>query len=126
MPSKERTKNEIQFLTEANLTPRNVTGFCHAGRQCLSGALLPATLLRASQRATRNKRLRRPTCLQVCEPSSTPLHPTRKLAENINMLFGPAEAWCPQRPDGKFVVDTFVAPAWPKLKEALAGLGNAP
>jgi glyoxylase-like metal-dependent hydrolase (beta-lactamase superfamily II) len=29
-------------------------------------------------------------------------------------------------PDGKFVVDTFVAPAWPRLKEALDGLGNAP
>jgi glyoxylase-like metal-dependent hydrolase (beta-lactamase superfamily II) len=29
-------------------------------------------------------------------------------------------------PDGKFVVDTFVAPAWPKLKEALDGLGSAP
>jgi glyoxylase-like metal-dependent hydrolase (beta-lactamase superfamily II) len=29
-------------------------------------------------------------------------------------------------PDGKFVVDTFVAPAWPKLKRALDGLGNAP
>jgi cyclase len=29
-------------------------------------------------------------------------------------------------PDGKFVVDTFVAPAWPRLKEALDGLGSAP
>ena len=29
-------------------------------------------------------------------------------------------------PDGKVVVDTFVAPAWPRLKEALDGLGNAP
>jgi glyoxylase-like metal-dependent hydrolase (beta-lactamase superfamily II) len=29
-------------------------------------------------------------------------------------------------PDGKFVVDTFVAPAWPRLNEALDGLGNAP
>jgi glyoxylase-like metal-dependent hydrolase (beta-lactamase superfamily II) len=28
--------------------------------------------------------------------------------------------------DGKFVVDTFVAPAWPRLKEALDGLGNTP
>jgi glyoxylase-like metal-dependent hydrolase (beta-lactamase superfamily II) len=28
-------------------------------------------------------------------------------------------------PDGKFVVDTFVAPAWPRLKEALDGFGNA-
>src|SRR4030081_1965900 len=29
-------------------------------------------------------------------------------------------------PDGKFVVDTFVAPAWPRLKETLDGLGSAP
>jgi glyoxylase-like metal-dependent hydrolase (beta-lactamase superfamily II) len=29
-------------------------------------------------------------------------------------------------PDGKFVVDTFVAPAWAKLKDALDSLGNAP
>jgi glyoxylase-like metal-dependent hydrolase (beta-lactamase superfamily II) len=29
-------------------------------------------------------------------------------------------------PDGKFVVDTFVAPAWPRLKKALDGLGSAP
>jgi len=29
-------------------------------------------------------------------------------------------------PDGKFVVGTFIAPAWPRLKKALDGLGNAP
>jgi glyoxylase-like metal-dependent hydrolase (beta-lactamase superfamily II) len=29
-------------------------------------------------------------------------------------------------PDGKIVVDTFLLPAWPKLKETLDGLGNAP
>jgi cyclase len=29
-------------------------------------------------------------------------------------------------PDGKFIVDNFVAPAWPKLKETLDGFGNAP
>ena len=29
-------------------------------------------------------------------------------------------------PDGKIVVDTFLMPAWPKLKETLDGLGNAP
>ena len=29
-------------------------------------------------------------------------------------------------PDGKIVVDTFLMPAWPKLKETLNGLGNAP
>jgi len=29
-------------------------------------------------------------------------------------------------PDGKFMVDSFVLPAWPKLKKALDGIGNAP
>jgi len=29
-------------------------------------------------------------------------------------------------PDGKIVVDTFLLPAWPKLKETLGDLGNAP
>src|SRR6266478_1193315 len=42
---------------------------------------------------------------------------TQKLADNVTMFDGP---------DGKFMVDTFVLPAWPKLKEALDGLGNAP
>ena len=28
--------------------------------------------------------------------------------------------------DGKFVVDTFLAPAWPRLKESLSSLGDAP
>jgi cyclase len=42
---------------------------------------------------------------------------TQRLADNVTMFDGP---------DGKFVVDTFVAPAWPRLKEALDALGNAP
>jgi hypothetical protein len=34
MPPKERNKeNEIQLPTEANLAPRNVARFGHAGRQ---------------------------------------------------------------------------------------------
>src|SRR5439155_3836891 len=38
-PPKERNiENEIQFPTEANLTPRNVARFGHARRQRLSGA----------------------------------------------------------------------------------------
>jgi hypothetical protein len=32
-------EDEIQFLTQANLTPGNVARFSHAGRQRLSGAL---------------------------------------------------------------------------------------
>src|SRR6267142_1810005 len=52
---------------------------------------------------------------------------TQKLADNITMFDGPGGAVVVLNgPDGKFMVDTFVLPAWPKLKEALDGLGNAP
>ncbi len=52
---------------------------------------------------------------------------TQKLADNITMFDGPGGSVVVLNgPDGKFVVDTFVAPAWPRLKEALCGLGNAP
>jgi glyoxylase-like metal-dependent hydrolase (beta-lactamase superfamily II) len=52
---------------------------------------------------------------------------TQELADRLTMLSGPGGSVVALNgPDGKFVVDTFVAPAWPKLKEALAGLGNAP
>ena len=52
---------------------------------------------------------------------------TYKLADNVTMFDGPGGAVTVLNgPDGKFVVDTFVAPAWPRLEEALDGLGSAP
>jgi len=89
--------------------------------------LFPGTLLRASAAA------------QATEPSASgllasmrakfnaaPLE-TQRLAENVTMLSGPGGSVVVLNgPDGKFVVDTFVAPAWPRLKEALDRLGNAP
>jgi cyclase len=52
---------------------------------------------------------------------------TQKLADNITMFDGPGGAVTVLNgPEGKFVVDSFVAPAWPRLKEALDGLGSAP
>ncbi len=52
---------------------------------------------------------------------------TQKLADHVTMFDGPGGAVTVLNgPDGKFVVDTFVAPAWPRLKEALDGLGNTP
>jgi cyclase len=51
----------------------------------------------------------------------------QNLGENLTLLSGPGgNVIVLNGPDGKFVVDTFVSPAWPKLKEALDGLGNAP
>jgi RNA polymerase sigma factor (sigma-70 family) len=52
---------------------------------------------------------------------------TERLGEDVTMLSGPGGSVVVLNgPDGKFVVDTFVAPAWPRLKKALDGLGNAP
>jgi cyclase len=52
---------------------------------------------------------------------------TQQLAGNITMFSGPGGSVVVLNgPDGKFVVDTFVAPAWPRLKTALDSLGNAP
>jgi glyoxylase-like metal-dependent hydrolase (beta-lactamase superfamily II) len=52
---------------------------------------------------------------------------SQKLADNVTMLSGPGGSVVVLNgPDGKFVVDTFVAPAWPRLKEALDDLSSAP
>jgi cyclase len=52
---------------------------------------------------------------------------TQKLAEDVTMLSGPGGSVVVLNgPDGKFVLDTFVAPVWPRLKKAIEGLGNAP
>jgi cyclase len=51
---------------------------------------------------------------------------SQKLGDNLTLLSGPGgNVVVLNGTDGKFVVDTFVAPAWPKLKQALEGLGNA-
>jgi cyclase len=89
--------------------------------------LFPATLLRAS--ATSYAQAPSAADLRAGMRAwfnSFPLQ-TQKLADNITMLSGPGGSVVVLNgPDGKFVVDTFVAPAWPRLKEALDGLGNEP
>lgn len=51
---------------------------------------------------------------------------SQKLTENLTLLSGPGgNVVVSTGPDGKLLVDNFVAPAWPKLKDALDGLGNA-
>ena len=90
--------------------------------------LFPVTLLRAS--ATDNAQ-QAPSPAELLASmrakfNAVPME-TQKLADNVTMFGGPGgSVTVLNGPDGKFVVDTFVAPAWPKLKEALDGLGNAP
>jgi cyclase len=90
--------------------------------------LFPATSLRAS---TAGHAQQAPSPAELLSSmrakfNAVPME-TQKLADNITMLSGPGGSVVVLNgPDGKFVVDTFVAPAWPKLKEALDGLGNGP
>jgi cyclase len=90
--------------------------------------LFPATLLRASA-AGYGQQTPSPADLLAdmrARFNATPLE-TQTLGEDVTMLSGPGGSVVVLNgPDGKFVVDTFVAPAWPRLKEALDGLGNAP
>jgi cyclase len=52
---------------------------------------------------------------------------TLKLADNLTMLYGPGgNVVVMNGPNGKIVVDTFVLPAWEKLKNALDAMGNQP
>jgi glyoxylase-like metal-dependent hydrolase (beta-lactamase superfamily II) len=93
--------------------------------------LFPATLLRASaagyaQYAQQAPSAADPLASIRARFNTAPIQ-TQKLADNLTMLSGPGGSVVVLNgPDGKFVVDTFVAPAWPRLKEALDGLGNAP
>jgi len=90
--------------------------------------LFPATLLRASA-AGYAPQAPSPADLLAnmrAKFNAVPME-TQKLADNVTMFDGPGGAVVVLNgPDGKFMVDTFVLPAWPKLKEALDGLGNAP
>jgi len=52
---------------------------------------------------------------------------SQKLTDNLTLLSGPGgNVAVLSGRDGKVVVDTFVAPAWPRLKDALSALGTEP
>jgi glyoxylase-like metal-dependent hydrolase (beta-lactamase superfamily II) len=90
--------------------------------------LFPATLLHASAAAYAQQSPSPADLLASMRAkfNAVPIE-TQKLADNVTMFDGPGGAVVVLKgPDGKFVVDTFVAPAWPRLKKALDGLGNAP
>src|ERR1700675_2516732 len=90
--------------------------------------LVPAPLLRASAAGYARQAPSAADLLASMRAkfNAAPIQ-TQKLAENVTMLSGPGGSVVVLNgPDGKFVVDTFVAPAWPRLKEVLDGLGNAP
>jgi cyclase len=89
--------------------------------------LFPATLLRASAADyAQQTPPADPVASMRALRGAVPIE-TQKLADNLILLSGPGgNVVVLNGPDGKFLVDTFLSPAWPKLKETLDGIGNAP
>src|SRR5580704_19195828 len=86
--------------------------------------LFPAPLLRASA-AGNAQQTPSPADLLAsmrAKFNAVPME-TQQLADNVTMFDGPGGAVTVLNgPDGIFIVDSFVAPAWPRLKEALDDL----
>lgn len=105
---------------------RNSAGF--AGSALLA-QLFPASLLSAGVLGLRKQVAAAPTDRLAAiraQMGATSIQ-AQPLAENLTLLSGPGgNVVVLNGPDGKIVVDTFLLPAWPKLKETLDGLGNAP
>src|SRR5712664_2522401 len=119
---------KFNFLQKQTSRREMLRGSATLAGSAFLAHLFPATLLRAS--AARYAQQAPSPAEQLAsfraQFNAVPVE-TQKLADNVTMFDGPGGAVVALNgPDGKFVVDTFVAPAWPKLKEALDGLGNAP
>src|SRR6202795_2064493 len=119
---------KFNFL-QKQTSRREMLGYSLAlGGSALLAQLLPVTLFRApaaghAQQAPSAADLLASMRARV---NAAPIQ-TQKLADNVTMLSGPGGSVVVLNgPDGKFVVDTFVAPAWPKLKKALDGIDSAP
>jgi cyclase len=128
MPSKEGVKMKFNFLQKQYSRREMLRGSATLAGSAFLAHLFPATLPRTSAAGYPQQG---PSPAELLEDmrakfNAVPME-TQKLADNVTMFDGPGGAVTVLNgPDGKFVVDTFVAPAWPRLKEALDGLGNAP
>jgi cyclase len=119
---------KFNFLQKQTSRREMLRGSARLAGSAFLAHAFPATLLRASARAYPQPTPSPAALLASMRAkfNAVPME-TQKLADNVTMFDGPGGAVTVLNgPDGKFVVDTFVAPAWPRLKEALDGLGNAP
>jgi cyclase len=129
MPAKEGLKKmKFDFLQKQTSRREMLQGSTTLAGSALLAHLFPATLLRGSAMDNAQRAPSPAALLAIMRGkfNAVPME-TQKLADNITMFDGPGGAVTVLNgPDGKFVVDSFVAPAWPKLKKALDGIDNAP
>ena len=119
---------KFDFLQKQTSRREMLQGSTTLAGSVLLAHLFPATLLRGSAMDNAQRAPSPASLLAIMRGkfNAVPME-TQKLADTITMFDGPGGAVTVLNgPDGKFVVDTFVAPAWPRLKEALDGLGSAP
>ena len=119
---------KLDFLQKQTSRRNILRGSVTLAGSAFLAHLFPRTLLHASA-AGRTQQSPSPADLLASmrdKFNAVPME-TQKLADNVTIFDGPGGAVTVLNgPDGKFVVDTFVAPAWSRLKEALDTLGNAP
>src|SRR3982074_870028 len=119
---------KFSFLQKQTSRREMLRGAATLAGSAFLAHLFPATLLRASAAGSAQQASSPAELLASfrAQFNAVPVE-TQKLADNVTMFDGPGGSVVALNgPDGKFVVDSFVAPAWPRLKEALDGLGNAP
>src|ERR1700680_755348 len=127
-PKKELTNMNFNFLQKQTSRREMLRYSVTFAGSALLAHVFSARLLRASVAAEAQQSPSAADLLASMRAkfNAVPMQ-TQKLADNVTVFDGPGGAVTVlDGLDGKFVVDTFVAPAWPRLKEALDGLGNAP
>src|SRR5437773_12364401 len=98
------------------------------GAGALVGGLVPRELARAATGRAMPQPIGRqdPVAAFRARIGAIPIQ-AQPLGENLTLLAGPGgNVVALHGSDGLVVVDTFVAPAWPRLQESLKGLGGAP
>jgi glyoxylase-like metal-dependent hydrolase (beta-lactamase superfamily II) len=115
---------QSDFLHKQSTRREMLRGSATLAGSAFLAHLFPATLLRAAAQQAA------PAADQLAairaQIGAIPIQ-TQKLADNLTMLSGPGgNVLVLNGSDGKVIVDTFLSPAWPKLKEALEAISNAP
>ena len=118
-----------QFLERQSTRREMLRNSAAFAGSTLLAQLFPASLLSAGVPDPRQRAATASTdhlAAMRAQMGGAPIQ-SQPLADNLTLLSGPGgNVVVLNGPDGKIVVDTFLMPAWPKLKETLDGLGNAP